>query len=324
MIPTSGLKLLITGASGFIGSALCNKLSDRNIIIGLDTKKGIHESLDLISEQADLTDISSVSAIIGQHFPDVVIHCAGIAHQKTGSVDLDTYVRVNSVATEALARSAAMANQSVKFIFLSTVSVYGEDSAGHPLSEDSPCKPSSDYAASKVNAERRLLALHDDDILHDLTILRLAPVYDQNWSLNLDRRVFAPKRLAYVRFGAGRQKMSALARPNLIDFLEQYIKKSQTYKGPIILNICDNQTYEFNTIIDVFKRSDVHGYRPVINVPLPVVWLATRIAGFFMRNKRRWLHSCYEKLSTSLVFDNSKMLATGFVPRYSLNSIFHK
>jgi len=53
-----------------------------------------------------------------------------------------------------------------------------------------------------------------------LIILRLAPVYDRKWSLNLDRRIFTPKKIAYLRFGSGLQKMSALAKSNLIDFIE--------------------------------------------------------------------------------------------------------
>jgi len=56
----------------------------------------------------------------------VVIHCAGIAHQKIGAVDAATYMRVNGEATENLAKAAAESNSGVCFIFLSSVSVYGE------------------------------------------------------------------------------------------------------------------------------------------------------------------------------------------------------
>ncbi len=46
-------------------------------------------------------------------------------------------------------------------VFLSSVSVYGEENLGAPVSEDSDYQPSSDYAKSKLNAERRLIALCD-------------------------------------------------------------------------------------------------------------------------------------------------------------------
>jgi nucleoside-diphosphate-sugar epimerase len=232
-------------------------------------------------------------------------------------------MRVNSEATENLAKAAGKYNPDVQFIFLSSVSVYGEEKLSMPVSEESECHPSSDYAVSKLDAERRLIALSDKGIIHNLIILRLAPVYDREWSLNLDRRVFAPGKLAYLRFGSGSQKMSALARSNLVDFIELLLERSPQTSGVNILNVCDTEPYEFNTIIQIFKKSGIRPNRPIISVPLSPVWIATRIAGALFPNKRNWLHSCYDKLALSLVFNNEKMLGTGFKPRHSLETIFH-
>jgi len=193
---------------------------------------------------------------------------------------------------------------------------------------------------SKLDAERRLIALYDDGKLHNLVILRLAPVYDRYWSLNLDRRVFAPKKLAYLRFGLGSQRMSALARPNLVEFIEflihrfhrfSQIKDKPTQKNNLHnqrnwcnlrINVCDAESYVFNRIIGVFKKSGIQPNRPVISVPLSVVWLATRIAGVIFSSKREWIHSCYDKLASDLVFDNGRMMGTGFAPVHSLETIF--
>ena len=60
----------------------------------------------------------------------------------------------------------------------------------------------------------------------------------------------------------------------------------------------------------------------VISVPLFVVWVATRIAGCFLRNKREWIYSCYDKLAGDLVFDNGRMMGTGFRARHSLETVF--
>ena len=60
----------------------------------------------------------------------------------------------------------------------------------------------------------------------------------------------------------------------------------------------------------------------MISVPLSVVWFATRIAGVFFSGKREWIHSCYDKLACDLVFDNAKMMGTGFAPVHSLETIF--
>ncbi len=59
----------------------------------------------------------------------------------------------------------------------------------------------------------------------------------------------------------------------------------------------------------------------MISVTLSVVWLATRIASCLLRNKREWVYSCFDKLACDLVFDNGRMMGTGFRPRHSLETI---
>ncbi len=330
------MPIIITGASGFIGRALCSRLTSGNKVIGVDITGGPPDwALNITWEQADLTDGDSVTAICEKYSPDVVIHCAGIAHQKIGKVDSATYIRVNSVATENFAKAAAKVNSDVSFIFFSSVSVYGEDNLQVPISEEKECHPSSDYAFSKLDAERRLKALYDKGTIQNLIILRLAPVYDREWSLNLDRRVLAPLNLAYIRFGSGMQKMSALARPNLVDFIaflvHEYRRVSQTNgdknnlsnRRNLRINVCDAEPYKFNTIIQVFKNSGIRPNRPIVPIPLSIVWLLTRIAGILFAKKRKWLHSCYEKLAQDLVFDNTRMLNTGFTPKHTLETIFN-
>ncbi|MBW1796051.1 MAG: NAD-dependent epimerase/dehydratase family protein [Deltaproteobacteria bacterium] len=317
------MNILITGANGFIGKALCIRLASDNKVIGVYHRKKPDTPTNIVWEQADLTDYNSAGAIREKYSPAVVVHCAGLAHQKIGAVDFSTYMRANSeAATENLARAASKGNPAVYFIFLSSVSVYGEDNLNMPVSEDSKCQPSSDYAFSKLDAERRLLALFDAGIIGDLSILRLAPVYDRDWSFNLDRRVLAPLNMAYIRFGSGLQRMSALARPNLVDFIHFLLHRSAATPGVDILNVCDAEAYEFNKVVQVFKNSGSRPNRHIVSVPLPIVWLATRIAGSLSPDKRGWLYSCYDKLASSLVFDNEKLLKTGFRPVHSLETIF--
>ncbi len=95
-------------------------------VIGVDTAARPDKALNIAWEQADLTDCNSVTAICEKYSPDVVIHCAGIAHQKSGAVDSATYMRVNSEVTENIAKASARCNPDVRFIFLSSVSVAGE------------------------------------------------------------------------------------------------------------------------------------------------------------------------------------------------------
>jgi nucleoside-diphosphate-sugar epimerase len=88
--------VLITGATGFIGTALCSRLSSDNKVVGVDITGPPDGALNIAWERADLTDSDSVAAICEKYSLDVVIHCAGVAHQKIGTVDSAIYMRVNS------------------------------------------------------------------------------------------------------------------------------------------------------------------------------------------------------------------------------------
>ena len=196
------------------------------------------------------------------------------------------------------------------------------------MSENGICEPSSDYAKSKLDAEKRLIKLFDEGLLKKLDILRLAPVYDSEWSLNLDRRVFALKKVAYLKFGSGMQEMSAIARQNLVDFigfrLAQETNRVADQSFCNIFNVCDTKSYKFKEIIKIFKQSDCQPSRITLRVPLALVFFATRLAGLIFRSKQQWFYSCFDKLACSLVFDNTKMLDTGFTPKYRLKSVFLK
>lgn len=316
----NSMNIIVTGASGFIGSALCVGLRHLGNVVGLDKSGGTLQ--DGTFEKVDILDYESVSNFFRLYHPDIIVHCAGIAHQKASSFDTQTYLRVNAEATEHLARIASYMNPNVHFIFLSTVSVYGEKDLITPIREDGICNPTSDYARSKLKAEQRIRALHEQGLLLRVTILRLAPVYDREWTLNLDRRVFLPGKLAYVRFGSGKQRMSALARPNLVDFIMCLLNDNKRDAGLSVMNVCDNDPYEFNKIIHVFKQAGCKPLRPSLTIPLSFIRHATRLAGIFFPLKKSWLSACYDKLASDLVFCNDKMLGLGFTPKYSLEAIF--
>ena len=90
------MPIIITGASGFIGRALCQNLSQYDNVLGVDIKKGNFDNKNVKWKIADLTDFNIVSDLFKKRISDVIIHCAGIAHQKMGAVESSTYMRVNS------------------------------------------------------------------------------------------------------------------------------------------------------------------------------------------------------------------------------------
>jgi len=364
----SPLTILISGASGFIGSALCKKLSESHQVVGLGSKQSCPEELSIIYEQADIKDGHRLYWICEKYRPDVVIHCAGIAHQKFGSVNLQTYLEVNTEGTEKLAKIAARYNPEIYFIFLSSVSVYGENqkiAIGREdtdvsnkrnvqcFSEKDNCLPTSHYATSKLMAEKKILQLYKDKSLNHLSILRLAPVYDRDWRLNLEKRVLSPGRIFFLKFGKGRQLMSALSRPNLVDFIVflinqfyfsgkcSYHKSSDRILSPHkidcacgiidaiqindrIINVCDNNPYEFRSIIQVLKQSGLYPKRLTVACPVVLIWLFTRVLALLSAKDKIFYYSCYDKLTNDLVFENKRMLGTGYSPSHNLESVFNK
>lgn len=315
--------ILITGASGFIGQAACKALSLKYKVIALDKQSIPDEQNTYISVKASIEDENALKEIFNTYLPDVVIHCAGLAHQKLlNKKSADLYERINSLATEKIANAAISVNTEVYFIFLSSISVYGENHDKKVVREIDKCFPSSNYAESKLNAENRLKKLYDDNLLKRLDILRLAPVYDSEWSGNLEKRVFAPKKMFYLRVGSGEQKMSALARKNFVDFIDFRLKHETNDSFFNIINVCDERPYSFNEIIEVFKKTKYQPKRKVINIPLYIVGLPIYFIGLLIKNKSTRIHSFYNKLANDLVFDNKRMLDTGFKPMQSLKSVF--
>ncbi len=317
---------LITGASGFIGQNICKFLSSDFNVIAFD-KIGLKQSrkCKLTVVKGDITNQKEIALVCRKHHPDIIIHCAGIAHQKINStLDTNAYDLVNHIATKNIAIEAIKANPNVYFIYLSSISVYGESHKSLEVSEEDSCEPTSSYALSKLNGEKSLIKMIGDKSLKKLDILRLAPVYDREWSLNIEKRVFAPKKLCYLRFGSGNQMLSILSRSNLIDFIEYRLKQEKHFLCFNIFNVCDTTPYSFNKIIRIFKRSQYQSKRWTLTIPLKLVWVGTRFLGKIIPDKSIWIYSCYDKLANSLVYDNAKMLGTGFKPVHTLETIFKK
>jgi nucleoside-diphosphate-sugar epimerase len=150
-------KVLITGASGFIGSYLKEHLTGFEI-----------STLSLRDPNWKKQPIDA----------DVVIHCAGLAHSKK-SLPRAHYMDVNCHLTRELLQHSINHNVS-HFIYLSTMLVYGEGHIG-AIDRDSPINPKSAYSESKVCAEKLIL----DSKIIDTTILRLPLVYGIQMKGNL-------------------------------------------------------------------------------------------------------------------------------------------
>lgn len=164
------MKVLITGATGKVGSRLARRLAlrgDRIRALVRDPSR----TAQLLEQRAEiilgnLLDHSSLQQAV--RGVDAVVHCAASYFDEATS---EQGHAVNDVGTLRLAELARAAGVK-RFVFLSTGLVYGGN-GGRPAREDDPCAPSPGFFASKHATERALLALDPLDVC----ILRLAFVY---------------------------------------------------------------------------------------------------------------------------------------------------
>lgn len=136
------MKVLVTGASGFVGGAVVRDLRDDHEVVAV-SRSGA--PVDGVADvRADLTDAQSLAAVEGC---EVVVHCAA----SMNAASRDVLWAANVVATRNLLEWAATRGAR-RFIYVSTGSVYGYG-AGHFARETDPLDPIGDYGHTKYLGE---------------------------------------------------------------------------------------------------------------------------------------------------------------------------
>lgn len=163
------MKILVTGATGKVGSRLTKRLAQRGDQVRAlvrDEARAADLREDRIElVRGDLLDVDSLAAAV--RGVDAVVHCAAFFRGATP----EQAHAVNDLGTQHLA-GAARAASVKRFIFTSTGLVYWPN-GGRPAREDDPGAPIDGYPASKLAAERFLLAIEGFDV----RVLRLPFVY---------------------------------------------------------------------------------------------------------------------------------------------------
>jgi UDP-glucose 4-epimerase len=159
------MKILVTGASGFIGSHLMEYLSRNNKVHGLSRSK---KSQNIF--QISLSDKQKLARHMKKNKYDVVIHLAASLEEST---PFDMFVK-NCVSTANILECCAETNVT-KIVFSSSQLVYGK-SAYLPIDEDHPKNPINNYALSKLICEEICKMYHNTYDL-SIQILRLSSVY---------------------------------------------------------------------------------------------------------------------------------------------------
>ena len=174
-----GIRVLVTGGTGFVGNVICRRLWDRRYKICAPIRNKRHATGGLIRpnielwQTGDLSNFRSWERVVQGN--EVVIHLVARTHvtDEHGDV-LGTYRAVNVEITRRLAQAAV--REGVRhFIYMSSIKAVG-NGCQQPYDEANECDPEDSYGITKLEAERELVSL-----LHDtscrLTILRPPLVY---------------------------------------------------------------------------------------------------------------------------------------------------
>ena len=177
-----------------------------------------------------------------------VIHLAAAAHERAQAherrSDYEALRRVNALATERLAREAARAGVE-HFVFLSTIGVCGDETSGTPFTEDCAPGPRSLYAASKLEAERRLAAVSAETGLA-VTILRPTLVYGPGNRGNFRRLLQAVDRGWPLPFASVDNRRSLTYVGNLVSALVAVLGRREA-AGTFV--VCDAEALSTPQIV---------------------------------------------------------------------------
>ena len=290
------MRVLVTGASGFIGRPLCAALAAGGYWVRAALRDRRVRSFPPGVEIVRLPDLTGPvdwrPLVDGM---DAVVHLAAIAHAPPQVPDA-SYDRVNHLATAEFARAAAAAGIG-RFVFISSIGAQSATASDHPLSETDVALPAKTYGRAKLAAEAAVRAAGVP-----YTILRPVLVYGPDPKANIARLKWLAGLPLPLPFGALRGRRSLLALDNLIGAIRFALEDPRAVNETFI--VADAETVSVAEIIATLRRAA--GRRPaLVSVPTALLAFAFGLIG----QRERW-----EQLAGSLVAEPKKLMAAGWRP----------
>ena len=294
------MKVLITGANGFIGSYLCLLLSAKGVAVRASCRTV--QSSNLIKSK--ISDVVITGDISGNtdwsealEGVELVIHLAACVHQ-IKPVDGDSNSLFNSInadGTYNLARQAAE-NQVSRFIFVSSVKVHGEGAfQEHPFTESCVTGINCDeYGLSKHLAENHLREVSQHSNM-EFVIIRPPLVYGAGVGANFKSLMRLLDTGIPLPFAGVENKRSMIAVDNLCDFIDFCISDDKVVNETFLIS--DNRDLSLPQLLTLIRKSMNQKSR-LFYLPLIMIRMLFTILGRKMQ---------FEKLTGSYVLDSSKV-----------------
>lgn len=260
--------ILVTGATGFVGSRLVERLArEKKSVIACVRQRNKISSNTITTIIDDLTESTDwTSALSGI---EAVIHSAARVHVMNDlSADpLVEFRRVNVEGTLNLARQAAK-NGVQRFIFISSIKVNGEGTElGKPYTADDTPAPSDPYGISKQEAEQGLLRLAAETGM-EVVIIRPVLVYGPGVKANFLSMMKWLNKGIPLPLGAIHNKRSLVALDNLVDLIVTCLHHPGAANQ--IFLVSDGEDISTS---DLLRRMGTALDKPARLLPIPASWL---------------------------------------------------
>ncbi|HDY85780.1 hypothetical protein LCGC14_0901490 [marine sediment metagenome] len=270
------MRILITGATGFVGCSLVERLSEEGCNITVLVRqltsifpKDVLQVADCELKNWLLNDLSFNGKMYqALHSIDVVIHLAARVHimKDEASDPLREFRKVNRDASLTLAEMAAKIGVK-RFIYLSSIGVNGDKSSS-PFSELDEPLPHNDYAVSKYEAEQGLLNLAKQTGM-EVVIIRPPLVYGPGVRANFASMMKWVNKDVPLPFGSIHNRRSLVALDNLVSFIIHCIEHPEAANE--IFLISDDEDVSTPELLQKVAKSLGKQIRLI---PVPVSWMA--------------------------------------------------
>ena len=287
------MKILVTGATGFVGSNLIAKLEEKNHIV-VGTSRRTSSNAQTTVNIGELTDKTDWSVVLKGC--DTVVHTAGRAHiiDDRSKDKLAEFRRVNCDATLKLAQDAQIAGVK-HFIYISSIGVNGNETHGTPFTEQSDPKPTSDYAISKLEAEEALKKQFANSDMA-ITVIRPTLICGENAPGNIRRLLKIVASGLPLPFKGVKNKRGMVSLDNVVSFIMACIENPQS-KNELFL-LADKSTPSTEEIIRAFSLG--------MQRPARIIWFPSSLLGTALRLAGK--KNLYDQLYGSLEIDASKAM----------------
>ena len=313
-------RVLVTGATGFIGRYLCDVLKQRGYRVTAAVRRPVDlPAVDEVIPVGELSGRTSWDSALRDI--DYVLHLAALAHRVGETVPYSAYEETNVHGTAALAEAVARSATVKRMVFVSSIGAVCTLSA-EMITEETACQPESDYGRSKRNAEVKVReTLCETEA--DWCILRPTLVYGPENPGNMLRLLHLIRTGLPLPLGSVQNRRNFVFVGNLVDALERCL----THPGASrrIFHVSDNEVFSTPELLRLLGQE---ANRSLRLVPFPLIGIrALGKAGDLVRkiSGRSVGIDTYsvERLVGSLVVDNSLLKKeVGWSPPYTAETGF--